>query len=72
LKISDPRVKADDNRDIHQRMREGWEYWAPHLHVWHGPGNHLTVLKQPHIQRLARWWRDGLTEMSNQRDPESL
>lgn len=68
----DTRVKADDNRKIHQRMRDGWEYWAPDLHVWHGPGNHLTVLKQPHIQRLARWWCDGLTKMSNERDPESL
>ncbi len=51
----DPRVKADDNRDIHQRMREGWEHWAPHLHVWHGRVTILPFSSSP----TFNGWRGG-------------
>jgi arthrofactin-type cyclic lipopeptide synthetase C len=34
-----------------------WRRWAPSLEVWHGPGNHMTILHQPHVAALADWLR---------------
>lgn len=33
-----------------------WQRHAPKLVVWEGPGNHITVLKAPHVERVASWW----------------
>jgi arthrofactin-type cyclic lipopeptide synthetase C len=37
-----------------------WRTWAPDLDVWHGPGNHMTALKPPHVEVLADWVRAKL------------
>jgi arthrofactin-type cyclic lipopeptide synthetase C len=34
-----------------------WRRWAPSLEVWHGPGNHMTILRQPQVAALADWPR---------------
>jgi thioesterase domain-containing protein len=31
----------------------GWQRWAPALSSCVGPGNHMTVLKEPHVRDLA-------------------
>jgi len=33
---------------------EEWKQWAPNIMPWRGPGNHMTILKQPHVQSLAQ------------------
>ena len=34
-----------------------WRSWAAELDVWHGPGNHSSILQLPHATLLAEWWR---------------
>jgi hypothetical protein len=33
----------------------GWERFAPNVVPWRGPGNHMTVLKMPHVIDLVEW-----------------
>jgi thioesterase domain-containing protein len=46
-------------RAHHASLRE-WQRSAPLLSAWRGPGNHYTILKQPHVGMLANWWREIL------------
>jgi arthrofactin-type cyclic lipopeptide synthetase C len=39
---------------------EGWVFWSPNITCWHGPGNHFSILKPPHVYVLADWWRNVL------------
>jgi thioesterase domain-containing protein len=57
---SDPRL--DDQADQRERQAtlEGWRLWSPNITGWHGPGNHFSILKAPHVHVLADWWRNGL------------
>jgi thioesterase domain-containing protein len=50
----DPRHDDQTNEREHHDTLVGWRK------CWHGPGNHFTLLKAPHAQVLAEWWRDGL------------
>ncbi|HLD68421.1 MAG TPA: alpha/beta fold hydrolase, partial [Pseudomonas sp.] len=43
-----------------REMSEGWRRYAPNLEVWQGPGHHFSILKPPHVQRLAHWWDNPL------------
>ncbi|MHB8463005.1 MAG: thioesterase domain-containing protein [Vulcanimicrobiaceae bacterium] len=36
---------------------EGWRRWAPDIVRWDAPGNHLTILKDPNVEFLAKWWQ---------------
>jgi thioesterase domain-containing protein len=56
----DPRL--DDQADQRERQAtlEGWRLWSPNITCWHGPGNHFSILKPPHVHVLADWWRNGL------------
>ncbi|MDO7929923.1 amino acid adenylation domain-containing protein [Pseudomonas sp. KFB-139] len=56
----DPTLDAAHNQREQQSMLEGWKSHVPDLSVWYGPGNHFTILKDGHVQRLAQWWREGL------------
>lgn len=58
--IPDLRLDAAANQRQYQRMEEGWRRHAPQLSCWMGPGNHMTILKPPHVDQLARWWLAGL------------
>uniref|UniRef100_UPI0020102DDB non-ribosomal peptide synthetase n=1 Tax=Pseudomonas sp. MWU13-2105 TaxID=2935074 RepID=UPI0020102DDB len=53
----DPVLDAAGNQREQQSMVAGWRRCAPDLTVWRGPGNHFTILKAPHVQHLASWWR---------------
>ncbi|WP_010446094.1 non-ribosomal peptide synthetase, partial [Pseudomonas asplenii] len=53
----DPVLDAAGNQREQQAMVSGWRRCAPDLTVWRGPGNHFTILKAPHVQHLASWWR---------------
>nr|WP_318654561.1 non-ribosomal peptide synthetase [Pseudomonas sp. MWU13-2100] len=53
----DPVLDAAGNQREQQAMVDGWRRCAPDLTVWRGPGNHFTILKAPHVQHLASWWR---------------
>jgi arthrofactin-type cyclic lipopeptide synthetase C len=52
--VDDPRLDADANRERQRQMQQGWEKWARNLVFSHASGNHLTVLKQPHVLSIAR------------------
>jgi thioesterase domain-containing protein len=43
---------ADDAERLAQ-----WRHHAPQTQLWRAPGNHLTLLSQPHVQALADWMR---------------
>ncbi|CAG1017620.1 partial arthrofactin-type cyclic lipopeptide synthetase C, partial [Burkholderiaceae bacterium] len=56
----DTRLGDEANRERAAAMLAHWLPWAPRASSWWGPGNHMTVLDPPHVQAVARWWRDGL------------
>lgn len=43
----------------HDRTVVGWRVWAPKLHHRMASGNHITVLKSPHVGELAQWWLEN-------------
>jgi len=53
----DPALDVGANQRAQRERIEGWRRHAPNLGVWHGPGNHFTILKAPHVRDLAVWWR---------------
>jgi thioesterase domain-containing protein len=59
--VTDGSLDEEANQRQHHDTLEGWRQLAPNLTDWHGPGNHMTVLKQPQVQTLATWWLAGLT-----------
>jgi thioesterase domain-containing protein len=55
--IADPAL-AQVEAEEQLRYREyQWRRWAPQLDGWRGPGNHMTILRQPHAATLANWLR---------------
>jgi thioesterase domain-containing protein len=56
----DPRLDDQANQRESQATLEGWRLWSPNITCWHGPGNHFSILKAPHVHVLADWWRNGL------------
>jgi arthrofactin-type cyclic lipopeptide synthetase C len=42
-----------------QRRLEGWRKYGSDLEFSRGPGNHMTVLKPPHVGAFVRWLRTG-------------
>ncbi len=42
-------------------VADGWRRIAPHLQVKRGTGNHLTLLRRPNIDAVARWVLGALT-----------
>jgi thioesterase domain-containing protein len=58
----DPKLNANNNRLHRARRVEGWQRWAPNLIYSHCPGNHVTMLRPPHVLVLARVYKSA--EMS--------
>jgi thioesterase domain-containing protein len=51
-----------DGREQHlQKNIAGWCRWAPNLTYRQETGNHVTLLKQPHIASVANWMLDGIS-----------
>ena len=59
--VSDAQTNEQANQRQHQNILNGWRRLVPNLTYWHGPGNHMTVLKKPQVNSLADWWIAGLT-----------
>jgi amino acid adenylation domain-containing protein len=53
LLADDPRLDRNSNESARRVREEAWRAWAPKLNCVHVPGNHITVLKRPHVQTLA-------------------
>ncbi|HEX2091951.1 MAG TPA: alpha/beta fold hydrolase [Longimicrobiaceae bacterium] len=51
--VGDDRYDEDKNCTRFVETVRGWTRWAPGLAFSVGVGNHMTVLKKPHVQSLA-------------------
>jgi thioesterase domain-containing protein len=54
---SDPGLTPEMNQPQQEDRLSKWKRWAPNIMRWTAPGNHMTVLGQPHVRDLAEWWR---------------
>lgn len=52
--VDDPKLDSDANRRAREESIDGWRRWAPNLTWVRLPGNHMTVLKHPHVKALAQ------------------
>ncbi|WP_347905415.1 amino acid adenylation domain-containing protein [Pseudomonas purpurea] len=57
----DPSLDTVGNQREQEAMVNGWREYVSELGIWHGPGNHFTILKAPNVYSLASWWHDGLS-----------
>ncbi|HEK1766336.1 TPA: amino acid adenylation domain-containing protein [Pseudomonas putida] len=57
--VADATLDAAGNQREQAAMLAGWQRLLPQLVVWHGPGNHFSILKAPDVFSLAAWWHDG-------------
>jgi thioesterase domain-containing protein len=62
--VSDRDLDEEANRRARQETVAGGKQWAPNLACFAAPGNHMTVLKRPHVQAIAKWW---LTNVQQER-----
>ncbi|MBV8466230.1 MAG: amino acid adenylation domain-containing protein, partial [Burkholderiales bacterium] len=44
-------------------LADAWRRFAPDTRLWVAPGNHMTLLAQPHVNRLAEWMMPLLKEI---------
>jgi thioesterase domain-containing protein len=51
--VDDVRLDGAGNRRRQEETVQGWRAWCPSLSLATAPGNHLTVLKPPHVNFLA-------------------
>jgi thioesterase domain-containing protein len=55
--VRDTRKEASADERRRETQVKEWQRWAPQLSCWYGPGNHMTVLDDPHVAMVADWWR---------------
>jgi hypothetical protein len=58
--VSDVRVSLEVNERRHGEIFSGWRRWAPNLVRLSCPGNHMTILQQPHVADFASMWMRSL------------
>jgi thioesterase domain-containing protein/acyl carrier protein len=58
--VRDAKDDESSCRKKHKDTAAGWQRFAPELMTWRGPGNHMTVLKPPHVAELVAWLRASL------------
>jgi thioesterase domain-containing protein len=51
--VADPRLGEAENMQHFLRTIEGWKRWVPRLASSIAPGNHMTVLKKPHVNSIV-------------------
>jgi arthrofactin-type cyclic lipopeptide synthetase C len=51
--VDNPTLDGPANRSHHDDLARAWKGLAPELVVVHAPGNHVTVLKPPHVAFLS-------------------
>ncbi|MEO3715881.1 alpha/beta fold hydrolase [Roseateles flavus] len=54
--VPDSRLPAQEVARKAAAMAQGWRQLLPQLSQWDGPGNHMTILRAPHVKALADWW----------------
>ncbi len=57
--VSDIRLDGPANTERFQQTLSGWQRLARNVSHLKGPGNHMTILKPPHVQVLTKWWLDA-------------
>ena len=55
----DPRKGISENRAIQSRAVDMWRQWVPNITYELSKGNHLTILKDPHVAVVATRIRGG-------------
>jgi thioesterase domain-containing protein len=40
------------------RIAADWRLHGNSINAWHGPGDHYSILKWPHVKSLAQWWTE--------------
>ena len=55
--LRDIRLDEATNARMHRDAIVGWRRWVPQLAEWHGPGDHMTILRSPYVGELAQWWQ---------------
>jgi arthrofactin-type cyclic lipopeptide synthetase C len=60
--VAGSRTDGPRNDRENQTKILGWQHFAPQITYWKGPGNHMTILKPPHVAELVRWWLAGLQQ----------
>lgn len=53
VQANDTRLAAEARGAQQLGTVTDWQRWAPNLQSWLGPGNHLTILRPPHVEALA-------------------
>jgi thioesterase domain-containing protein/aryl carrier-like protein len=65
LLVADTQLDEPANQQKQFDIESGWRQWAPNLTCSLGSGNHMTVLKHPHVHALAQWWLAGLSSQES-------
>jgi thioesterase domain-containing protein len=52
--VNESKLDQAANRQRQEDIAKKWKRWAPNLIYRHAHGNHMTVLKVPHVLELAR------------------
>ncbi|NYE28913.1 thioesterase domain-containing protein [Rhodanobacter sp. K2T2] len=60
VQVRDVDLTLDDDLAQRNAYVEEWAKHARDTDVWHGPGDHFSILQQPQIKTMACWWHDGL------------
>jgi thioesterase domain-containing protein len=60
--VEDNAVGTNANSLKQKEIVEGWRRWVADLRYAHAPGNHLTVLKLPHVHAVAQFVQQSLNE----------
>ena len=61
LLVNDPKLDPQANRLMQEQVEERWKRSAPSLTCTHVPGNHVSILKPPHVNALAEALLRSLT-----------
>jgi thioesterase domain-containing protein len=61
--VDNPKLDQDANRRSQECIVDGWKQWAPNLVCTCAPGNHMSVLKPPHVQTVARLLQNAMSDI---------
>lgn len=51
--VENHKLDRNGNKQLRDQLIEKWKRWAPNVTSVQVPGNHITVLKPPHVRALA-------------------
>ncbi|WP_410524855.1 amino acid adenylation domain-containing protein [Pseudomonas sp. DTU_2021_1001937_2_SI_NGA_ILE_001] len=57
--VADAGLDELENRLAQASMAAAWRQVLPGLKLWHGPGDHFSILKAPDVYSLAAWWYEA-------------